>query len=936
MIEFPLRKFVLVLLIAGLLVVLAGNGVAAEGMWRQRGFEDFRQGKFGNSGQNLYVSRAGVLQRIFQFDLNRDGFLDLVFCNSHGKLEHPPAFVYPDPLREPDNRIELTSDGPVSGAVADLNADGYDDLVLAMADNGTRSDLSSYIYYGSPERFSERRLLLLPAPRCISAATGDFNADGKLDVAFLLGSKVRIFQQDELGFEPKRFKDLEIAGVDIAADDLDGQAGTDLAVRTESGEINIHWGGKRGLDANVVTTLEALGPAPEPPAKTGIGTYPGFVDEARPIVKVIRLRDTPYVFAPDRTRVHLVPVQAGRDFGSPIRLECKKALSVAAGDIDGDGHNDIAVSCRDQSDDEKTSINEQSWIYWGSKSGTFSDADRTPLASRRACDVVTADIDVDGCDEVVLCQYYEDDSYSTISRVYRGSRDRQFTDPVELGSDDARRVLVVRPREKGDTPQLVFVNRVSGDRLGNPDASIYWGGAEGFDAKRGTGVAAWGAVESILADLNDDGMADLAIANGAEDSILRDPGSYVYLNRPQGLAHEPTLRLPAKRSCAITCGDINHDGHLDLVCGGFSNPELSIFLGTGPGSWNTEKPTRIQLVFDGKVQPEPRWLYLADFNDDSWLDLVVPLIEHDRSAIMWGSAAGFSTDRCQLLPVFQAACAHAADFAGTGRLDLVFGGYKTTLGGPHDSFAYLFWNGPDGFRQDHSSQLPAAGACSMAVADFNNDETLDLFVGSYHASVDRDTDSFIYWNRKDRGFSLRDRARLFTHSASGAVASDFNEDGWTDLAVAYHKIEGDHRGWSAVWWNGPDGFNQNRMKKLPTTGPHGMTAVPPSNQRDRGPEEFYESTAFELPAGARPTSISWEADVPKKTWLKAQVRVAESREALENAAWAGPAGPKTWFSMPQPIPVTATGRWLQYRLALGATNAVASPRVREVSIEYDE
>src|SRR6186997_1125284 len=78
---------------------------SADGIWRQRGFEDFRQGTFGNSGQNLYVSRAGVLQRIFQFDLNRDGFLDLVFCNSHGKLEHPPVFVYPQPLQNPDERI---------------------------------------------------------------------------------------------------------------------------------------------------------------------------------------------------------------------------------------------------------------------------------------------------------------------------------------------------------------------------------------------------------------------------------------------------------------------------------------------------------------------------------------------------------------------------------------------------------------------------------------------------------------------------------------------------------------------------------------------------------------------------------------------------------------------------------------------------------------
>src|SRR5262245_49924622 len=129
-----------VLAATGAALMIAGTA-SADGVWRQRGFEDFSQGKFGNSGQNLYVSRAGVLQRIFQFDLNRDGFLDLVFCNSHGKDESPPSFLYPEPLTKPNHRIKLTSDGAVSGAVADLNGDGYEDLVLAMADNGIRNDL---------------------------------------------------------------------------------------------------------------------------------------------------------------------------------------------------------------------------------------------------------------------------------------------------------------------------------------------------------------------------------------------------------------------------------------------------------------------------------------------------------------------------------------------------------------------------------------------------------------------------------------------------------------------------------------------------------------------------------------------------------------------------------------------------------------------------
>lgn len=51
---------------------VAGQDSKQEGKeWCTKGFEAFRQGTFGNAGHNLYVSQAGVLQRIHQFDLNQ-------------------------------------------------------------------------------------------------------------------------------------------------------------------------------------------------------------------------------------------------------------------------------------------------------------------------------------------------------------------------------------------------------------------------------------------------------------------------------------------------------------------------------------------------------------------------------------------------------------------------------------------------------------------------------------------------------------------------------------------------------------------------------------------------------------------------------------------------------------------------------------------------
>ena len=201
--------------------------------WTTRGFESFRQGLFGNAGQNLYVSRAGVLQRIHQYDLNGNGYLDLLFCNSQNHSERPPAYVYDDPLGHA-SRTELAAEGAWTGTVADLNGDGYDDLVLGMWHNGIRPDLNAIVYYGAPDGMSERRQQQLPVPQCASVAAADFDGDGRPDLAFVSQGSLRIFYQTELGFEPHRFVDLDIAAEQLAAGDLDGDGYADLVVRTDT------------------------------------------------------------------------------------------------------------------------------------------------------------------------------------------------------------------------------------------------------------------------------------------------------------------------------------------------------------------------------------------------------------------------------------------------------------------------------------------------------------------------------------------------------------------------------------------------------------------------------------------------------------------------------------------------------------------------------
>ncbi|MAG37297.1 MAG: hypothetical protein CL878_13770 [Dehalococcoidia bacterium] len=332
----------------------------------------------------------------------------------------------------------------------------------------------------------------------------------------------------------------------------------------------------------------------------------------------------------------------------------------------------------------------------------------------------------------------------------------------------------------------------------------------------------------------------------------------------------------------------------------------------------------------------PRRIFLADLNNDGWLDLVVGRGGTDRAVILWGGPDGFDPDRRQVLPVSKlAGFPIARDLTGNGYLDLLIGSGKPTVGAPHDAFTHIFWNGPEGLRPDRQAQLPANAASGIAVADFNNDGYPDIFTCSYQAVNDRDIDSYIYWGGPGGSYSSKNRARIRTHSSSGCIAADFNEDGYIDIAVANHKTFGDHVGDSFVLWNGPDEVDDRNPTRLPTAGPHGMLQVQPGNILDGSAQEYYTSAPFELPTGATVTQVGWEAELGPKTWVGAQLRFAASEDALEQAAWLGPDDGEGWFTDDQEVETGAhAGQWVQYRLALGAVNSGSTPRVTEVRVHY--
>ncbi len=214
-------------------------------------------------------------------DFDADGLGDLFL----GSFRLGDDFEQPSPVYygsvsgyDPDSAISLATHGVRDAETADLDQDGFDDLVVACYRDNSTLRTHSYVYWGSSEGLSDSDVTSLPTEGTRDVEIADLDLDGWLDLVFptYYGStgytaESFVYWGSATGFSSDAVSTLPSTGVfRAAAGDVDHDGWPDLVLNSYytgssyESEAVVFYGSEGGFDASHATALPVVGAYGDP------------------------------------------------------------------------------------------------------------------------------------------------------------------------------------------------------------------------------------------------------------------------------------------------------------------------------------------------------------------------------------------------------------------------------------------------------------------------------------------------------------------------------------------------------------------------------------------------------------------------------------------------------------------------------------------------
>jgi hypothetical protein len=650
------------------------------------------------SFQDQLSAAAGHPNALAVGDFNGDGRLDVVAAGYDASKNTGQLVVL---LGLGDGRYTVGQTLDIgnflsSVAVGDFNGDGKLDIAVT-----SQFDNSVIVLLGNGDGTFTAQSPISVGTQPTAITAGDFNGDGKLDLAVtnsLDGTVSVLLGTGHGGFAPAVNYSVGASPSAIVAADFNNDGILDLAT-ANSGDGTVSLLTGQGAAGHGDGTFAATGTfaVGDGPSSLVAGDFNGdhFADLAvanrnSSDVSVL-LNDTEGGFAPQaRYSVTSVPHPASGP------------SAIVAADFNHDGILDLATA---------NGGSQNLTVFLGAANGTFTPPDQQPSAAVSS-NPVFADVTGDGVKDSLVI----DRSGNVLLRVGRSDVPGTFAAPITV--NPASPAADFATFKDGNRTLLGIVNR-TGDQI-----TLYRFSTSGIPTVVSQTALGSHFTQIVAAKLNGgnrDDLVGLDVASGTVAKFVRSGSGFTAAGTVQvpGATGLLAANLDASGSSSLLLTN-PADGVIDVLAGESSTPTAyragaeptGVAQPGGPGSATSP------LVFDGGSS-----VAVGDFNGDHINDVVIAHRGTNTISVLFGKGGGAFSDPVEILAGSQPIAVAAADFNGDHHLDLA-----VLNAGTHDVSIFL----GDGHGHFTPSGSFNAGdqPAGLSVVDVNHDGILDLVVSS--------------------------------------------------------------------------------------------------------------------------------------------------------------------------------------------------------------
>lgn len=553
-------------------------------------------------------------------DFNHDGKLDFAYAASTTGQPFSLYFGNGDGTFASAVPVgtATTLGQPVLESAADLNGDGYTDIVYMESVYNAPTQIRMLLS-GTGGNYTDAPIGALPTGEQ-GFVLGDFNNDGIPDIfAIDVNGNGQVY----LGAGNGTFRatgspipafDGYLATFPFTTGDFDHDGNLDVAIRNVlSGpdEILLLFGdGKGDFTPQAIVSDHSF------TLQVGDVNGDGIAD----------------IFAggdPGHTYPSAVLGESNRAFPSPQVLSPNTQATMSVGNVFGDGFTDLLVG----GDYTGGPFNVPGTIYHYESNGTFATQGVAPTYP-----TVLVDLNGDGIADMV-------GFYSEEILIWKGDGTGAFGAPVNtISVPRGYSQYYFRDMDKDGNMDIVL-----------PGVILYGDGQFNFTA------VTWDFYENfVVGDFDGDGLPDIATGSG----ILFGQGNRTF-TAPTGSSPLPDSSPPFPTQVV---GDINGDGKDDLLLAG---GDPVIYLSMGRQGFELDQALIVQGYAPGVSSA-----VLADFNGDGLLDIAIGLTSPEDLLIFTNDGTGkyeltsYATGIGSLQLV-------AADLANNGKIDIAALDYYT-------------------------------------------------------------------------------------------------------------------------------------------------------------------------------------------------------------------------------------------------------------------